>query len=148
MEAEMATAANSASAPAFHPFVISGRAGDFPQSQAERLAFYCAAALRRSPTREVIESAIETLISLLDREDWDDDFEDEGHSEPSLGAREVGFESQNQWSIGATDDTEWDDDGEPSLGSLERGAEAYQPAWGNSAWSDLEGVGPSIDSIK
>lgn len=36
----MADFPNSAPAPKIHPFVIKGRAGDFPASQVERLALY------------------------------------------------------------------------------------------------------------
>lgn len=41
----MAAFPNSAPAPKFHSFVIAGKAGEFPTSQAERLALYAAKAL-------------------------------------------------------------------------------------------------------
>ena len=38
----MAAFPNSAPAPEFHPFIITGKAGDFPASQAARLAMLAA----------------------------------------------------------------------------------------------------------
>lgn len=34
----MAVFSNSAPAPAFHPFIVTGKSKDFPRGQAERLA--------------------------------------------------------------------------------------------------------------
>ncbi len=135
----MAVFPNSAPAPKIHPLLlIKGKAGDFPASQAKRLALYAASTLHLSPSRQALEGLIDALIGCLDELDGCPDLEDGGDHEPWLGARELGAYSQSSWAHGADDGREWDDDGEPWLGSLERGRESSQIGCAFSASNDLE----------
>ncbi len=135
----MAVFPNSAPAPRFHPFVITGKAGDFPRTQAERLALYAAGALRSNPSRRVVEDLIEALIGYLDALDGCPDLEDGGDAEPCIGSREIWTGDQSAWAHGQHDERERDPaDLEPSLGSLERGPEQSQVGWAFSGDDDRE----------
>lgn len=125
-------------APGFHPFIITGKAGDFPRCQAQRLVLYAAGAFRSNPTRRALEDLIEALIASLDAVDGCPDLEDAGDAEPSLGSRELWTGSQSAWADGQHDEREFDTaDLEPSLGSLERG-DASQVGWAFSGDDDRE----------
>lgn len=102
----MAVQTDSAPAPKFHPFIVTGKAGDFPRTRAERLALYAAGALRSNPSRRAVEDLIEALIASLDALDGCPDLEDGGDAEPCIGSRELWTGDQSAWAFCGDDDRE------------------------------------------
>lgn len=134
----MAVQTDSAPAPKFHRFIITGRSSDFPPGGAQRLALYAAGALCSTPSRQAVEDLIQALIGILDEIDGCPDLESGGDAEPWLGSREQWTEDQFAWGSGEHDDREWGaSDLEPNLGSIERGA-GSQTGWAMSGDDDRE----------
>jgi hypothetical protein len=104
-------------------------------------------ALRRF--RREAREEIGRLIAFLDDSDPyvmseledDDDLEEVGDSEPSLGSFDRVTDQEKSWrAMGAADlDAEMDtSDDEPSLGSLDHDHHPNQEQWAAGDWRDLE----------